>query len=310
MKAKSIHYTRNGHIELIQHDLAPLGDHQVALKGLYCGICSWDIATCRFGDKMPLPAPAGHEGVSVVEAVGSKVSGIQPGELYAFGGFHTRMQTSPAELEGKRLPDAAEDLAAWVVEPVSCCVTAMDTSPLRAGDKVAVVGCGFMGQVILQLLAQSFAAEVHAFDVIEERLQLAKSQWPRVMTHSIQEAESRFDNAFDIVYDTSGAQAGLDTAVTMTRPCGHVNLFGWLKGTEARFDPSAWHLKGITVCNSSPAGQLRDPFPPAIRLMENRMVQLRPLITHEVSMEEYPALMQSILNGDPHYVKGVVTLVE
>lgn len=309
MKTKSIRYTPNGDIELVTHDLPPLGDHEVALKGLYCGICSWDISTCRLGTKMPAPAPAGHEGISVVTEVGRKVSGIRPGEYYAFGGFHTTMHTSPADLMGKRLPHEPDDPASWIVEPVSCCVTAMDTSPLRAGDKVAVVGCGFMGQIILQLMDHSFAAEVHTFDLAEDRLELAKNL-NRVVTHPIQPEEDadEWNDAFDIVYDTTGNQNGLDMAVRMARAGGHINLFGWLKGTEARFDPSAWHLKGITICNSSPSGKLRDPFPAAIRLMASNMVRLRPLITHEVPMEGYASLMRSILDGNPDYVKGVVQL--
>lgn len=310
MKAKSIRYTPSGKIELSEYELPPLNDHEVALKGLYCGICSWDVSTCRLGEKMAAPAPPGHEGVSVVTEVGCKVTGIEPGQTYAYGGFQTHMHASPSDLKGKRLPDEPGDPAAWLVEPVSCCVTAMDTSPLRAGDKVAVVGCGFMGQIILQLLDHSFAAEVHAFDVVEDRLQLA-DDLNRVVKHPLKADSSPLadmEAAFDIVYDTTGAQGGLDAAVRMTRVGGHVNLFGWLKGTEASFDPSAWHLKGITVCNSSPSGQLRDPFPAAIRLMTQGIVRLRPLITHEATMETYAELMESILKGDSSYVKGVVSL--
>jgi len=258
---------------------------------------------------MAAPAPPGHEGVSMVTEVGSKVSGIEPGQYFAYGGFQTHMHASPSALKGKRLPDDPGDPATWLAEPVSCCVTAMDTSPLRAGDKVAVVGCGFMGQIILQLLDHSFAAEVHAFDVVEHRLQLV-DDLNRVVKHPLKTDSSLADMeaAFDIVYDTTGAQGGLDAAVRMARIGGHVNLFGWLKGTEASFDPSSWHLKGITVCNSSPSGQLRDPFPAAIRLMAQGIVRLRPLITHEVPMDGYAGLMRSILDGNPDYVKGVVHL--
>jgi len=309
MKARSIHYTPSGKIELIEKELPALKDHEVALKGLYCGICSWDVSTCRLGEKMIAPAPPGHEGISIVEQVGGKVTGIKKGQLYAYGGFQTLTHVTPAELVGRRIPDGASDPAAWVVEPVSCCVTAMDTSPLRAGDKVAVIGCGFMGQIILQLLNHCFASEVHAFDVVADRLKLL-DQLARVKVHTMGSSPdfSEMKDVFDIVYDTTGAQAGLDAAVSMTRTGGHVNLFGWLKGTEARFDPSAWHLKGITVCNSSPSGQLRDPFPAAIKLMAQDMVRLRPLITHEVPMEGYADLMDAILAGDPAYVKGIVKL--
>ena len=103
---------------------------------------------------------------------------------------------------------------------------------------------------------------------------------------------------------------GLDLATKIVRQGGLINLFGWIKGDEARFDPSLWHLGGFTVVNSSPSSRLRDPFPIAIRLIQSGFFDLRPLVTHVVSLNEYPSLMQAILSGDKSYVKGVVRLSE
>ena len=58
---------------------------------------------------------------------------------------------------------------------------------------------------------------------------------------------------------------GLDLAVDIARCGGRINLFGWIKGEEAHFNPSTWHLKGLSIVNSSPAARQRDTFPAAIR---------------------------------------------
>ena len=95
----------------------------------------------------------------------------------------------------------------------------------------------------------------------------------------------------DTVVDTSGAQSGLDLATDIVRRGGRINLFGWIKGDEARFDPSVWHGKGITVVNSSPSAALRDPFPAA----------------HVIPISEYPAFMTALTHGEiDGYLKGVV----
>ena len=60
--------------------------------------------------------------------------------------------------------------------------------------------------------------------------------------------------------------------------------------------------------NSAPASQIRDPFPPAIRMMAKGIIDLRPLVTHVVSLEEYPSLMKRLVKGEPSYIKGVVKL--
>ena len=60
--------------------------------------------------------------------------------------------------------------------------------------------------------------------------------------------------------------------------------------------------------NSSPAAQLRDPFPPAIRLIDKGIINLQPLVTHVVDIDEYPGFMAGVTTGQVDgYIKGVVT---
>lgn len=315
MKIRSVHYDRQGRISLVEREVGAPGPHEVLMKGINCGICAWDVATCKQGEAMPYPAPPGHEGLAEVVDMGVEVKGVTPGERYAVGGFQTHFLVHKDELAGRRLP--ASDLAPehWVVEPVSCCVTALDTSNLRVGDRVALIGCGFMGLIILQMLVHSGASEVHAIDVSARRVELAKQiGGDRVQTHVLDPSATADLGAklkkheLDIVFDTTGAQGGLDLATQAVRPGGQINLFGWIKGTSARFDPTDWHVHGYTVVNSSPSARVRDPFPPAIRLLASGIVDLRPLVTDVVPMDAYPALMERILKGDDGYVKGVVTL--
>ena len=108
--------------------------------------------------------------------------------------------------------------------------------------------------------------------------------------------------------DTSGAQSGLDLATDIVKRAGLINLFGWIKGTEARFNPSTWHGKAISIVNSSPGAQLRDPFPPAIRLIDKGIIDLVPLVTHAVPIDEFPSLLSDVTQGKASgFIKGVVT---
>jgi len=49
----------------------------------------------------------------------------------------------------------------------------MDTAALKAGERVALIGCGFMGLIFAQLLAKSPVARLAALDVDKARLRLA-----------------------------------------------------------------------------------------------------------------------------------------
>lgn len=303
-------YHNDGRIELYEHEVGDPGAGEVQLQGGACGICSWDLATVRWPDKVPI-APPGHEGVGYVAKIGPGVTGLKEGDRVAGGGFAS-IRNLPAS-QVYKIPESTLPDVFWIVEPVSCAVTGIDHCRLRAGDRIAVIGSGFMGLLILQGLLHSPLDQVVAIDVQQSRLDVARALGVRETFNAgaldraqlVAELKSR---EFDVVVDTSGNQAGLDLATDIVKRGGLINLFGWLKGHAATFDPTKWHGGGFTIVNSSPSARVRDPFPPAIRLMHRGVFDLSPLVTHCVPLADYPALMQSVIQGDVGYLKGVVTL--
>jgi threonine dehydrogenase-like Zn-dependent dehydrogenase len=311
MQAQTIRYTSNGNIELIEVDVSDPGQGEIQLTDGVCGICSWDIVTCKLGDKMYPMAPPGHEGMGIVSNIGPGVTGFEVGDRVAGGGFAT-VRNVPAD-RAYKLPDSdlADEL--WIVEPVSCVVTGLDHCRLRPGDKVVMIGAGFMGLMLLQGLLHSFAEQVVVLDIAQDRLDLAV-QLGAEEVYNLSDVDAPELAAalkarrFDIVVDSTGSQPGLDLAADIVKSGGLINLFGWIKGQRASFDPTKWHVGGFTVVNSAPGSKIRDTFPVAIEMMDSGTIDLEPLVTHVVPLADYPALMKQILAGDSSYVKGVVTL--
>lgn len=311
MKSTSVHYSPGGSIELREQTVTDPNANEVQLQGGACGICSWDIATVKLGEQMQPKAPPGHEGVGYVVKVGRDVTGLKEGDRVAGGGFSTIRNLTASQVY--KLPESST-LADehWLVEPVSCVVTGLEHCRLRPGDRVAVIGTGFMGLLLLQGLRHSAVSEIVAIDVRASRLELAQRLGVNAIYNAGHLAEAdladALELAFDVVVDTTGVQAGLDLASRLVKKGGLINLFGWLKGEKASFNPTAWHLGGFTVVNSSPSSALRDPFPAAIRLIHNGVFDLQALVTHVETLEKYPALMDNIVKGDETYLKGVVKL--
>jgi threonine dehydrogenase-like Zn-dependent dehydrogenase len=311
MQNYTIRYEDDGTINFVEMDISDPGEGEVQIQNGACGICSWDIATAKLGSKMKPKAPAGHEGVGYVVKVGRGVTTIKEGDRVAGGGFAT-VRNLGAERVYK-IPDSTLADEYWIVEPVSCAVTGLDHCRLKPGDRVAVIGAGFMGLLILQGLLHMPTDQLVAIDINSDRLNLAQKLgvpeiYNSATTNHAELAETLKMREFDVVVDTSGSQVGLDLATDIVKRGGLINLFGWIKGQSAAFDPTKWHLGGFIVVNSSPSSRLRDPFPPAIRLIHQGIIDLRPLITHVVPLNNYPVLMKKIVGGDPSYVKGVVTL--
>ena len=310
MQAKNVRYKAGGGAEIVEVDVRDPGPGEVQVEVAACGICSWDIQTFKSGSDSPYAAPPGHEGIGYVAKLGDGVEGVAIGQRVAGGGFG-RLRNLPANRLYK-IPNSNLADQHWIVEPVSCVVTGMDHCRLKAGERLAMVGCGFMGLMMIQGLAGAGADQLIALDVDDKRLQLAL-EFGATEAHNV--AADGFDavradlrgRGIDTVVDTSGAQRGLDLATDIVRRAGRINLFGWIKGTEATFNPSTWHGKAITLVNSSPAAQMRDPFPPAIRLIANGTIDLRRLVTHVVDIDDYPQFMAGVTSGEVRgYIKGVV----
>jgi threonine dehydrogenase-like Zn-dependent dehydrogenase len=313
VQATAIRYRDDGGIELLEVPVADPGPGEVQVRAGACGICAWDVSTARYGSGMRPMAPPGHEGVGYVVKVGRDVADLKEGDRVAGGGFAT-VRNLPVGRVYKLPPSPLAD-EHWIVEPVSCVVTGLDHCRLRPGDRVAVIGAGFMGLLLLQGLLRAPVGALAAVDVAQARLDLARTLGVAATYNAAAiERDQLVDDlkrqAFDVVVDASGSQAGLDLAADVVRRGGLINLFGWIKGETATFDPTKWHGGGFTIVNASPAARLRDPFPPAIRLIEQGVFDLRPLVTHVAPLGEYPALMRQILAGDPTYLKGVITLSE
>lgn len=307
MKFKNVRYTEGGGAEIVQQEIGEPGPGEIQVENSACGICSWDLQTFRAGGF----APPGHEGVGYVTKLGPGVEGIEIGQRVCGGGFG-RLRNAPARSVYK-IPDSNMADQHWIVEPVSCVVTGMDHCELKAGQRLAMVGCGFMGLMMVQGLAGMGADQLIALDIDDAKLELAR-QFGATEAYNVTEPgfddikRDLFSRGIDVVADTSGSQQGLDLATDIVKRGGRINLFGWIKGTEATFNPSTWHGKGITIVNSSPSARVRDPFPAAIRLIQNGVIDLKPLVTHVVSIDEFPDFMRGVTTGEVDgYIKGVVT---
>ncbi len=306
MKTQTIRYGENGGVEIIDINVSDPQVGEVQVQHAACGVCAWDLATFRNGGY----APPGHEGVGYVTKVGSGVSDIEEGMRVASVelGFDGIKNCPTEDIYVLPESDLADEY--WLVEPVSCVVTGLDTAPLRPADNVAVIGCGFMGLMFVQALSRFYTHDLIAIDLVEKRLKLSKSFGAK-LTYNPKEIETSEliaelkARSIDVVFDCSGKAAGLNLATKIVRRGGHINLFGCIR-EEVTFNGGEWHGGAFNLVSSSPGAKIRDTFPPAIRFLERGHIDLRPLITHIVSLEDYPALLKEATGGDGSYIKGVV----
>jgi threonine dehydrogenase-like Zn-dependent dehydrogenase len=308
MKCRSIRYAPGGGVEIIDAaDVAPPGDHEVQLQALACGICAWDLHVYRNGSDWSV-CP-GHEGIARVIAVGPGATRFREGDWVTGCGLGVTELCNMSEYSLYKVPSIGAP-EHWIIEPVSCIVTGLDHSALRAGDRLAVVGCGFMGLMFVQALSKSLVDRLVAIDIDPARLEMARTFGATdVIDARSADVGSLQSLSLDTVIDCSGSQNGLNLSSQIVRKGGRLNLFGWNHGT-GQFPGDLWHMNGITVVNSAPNSAVRDPWPVAIRMLERGQIDLKPLVSHVVPLEEYPSLLALACQKNSGYLKGVVKLAD
>ncbi len=258
---------------------------EVLVRILGNGVCAGDVgkfkhAHGRLGHELLL----GHEASGEVAAAGSRVEMFKPGELVtALGGFFAEYHSfSPDQLV--RLPDGLDPLYA-LGEPTACCVHAMGRSRITPGDRVALVGCGFMGLVCLQLARLQGAAAIVALDISSSRRAMAMrlGATQTLAPERVDMSGKDFEGEYDVVIEAAGTQSALDLCGCLVRQHGVILIVGhhYSEGGMRRVYMNQWNVKALDVVNGHVRrnDEKRDAMARAMMLIAERRLVVEPLAT-------------------------------
>jgi L-iditol 2-dehydrogenase len=175
------------------------------------------------------------------------------------------------------LPPALSDADGALLEPLGVALHALDLGHLRAGESAAVIGCGPIGLMLIQLLRASGASVVLAADPLPHRLAAAI----RLGAEPLAEPAPDVATAFEV----AGTDAAVDTAITVVRPGGRVVLVGIPDGDRTSFRASAARRKGLTIALSR---RMNETYPRAIALAASGRVDLSGLVTLRLPLAAAP----------------------
>jgi L-iditol 2-dehydrogenase len=175
------------------------------------------------------------------------------------------------------LPDALSDADGALLEPLGVALHALDLGHLRLGQSAAVVGCGPIGLMLIQLLLAGGTARVVAADPLPHRRQAAARFGAQAA--GPEPAGDGVDTAFEV----AGTDDAVDAAMTVVRPGGRVVLAGIPDGDRTSFRASVARRKGLTIAMSR---RMNDAYPRAIALAASGRVDLGSLVTRTAPLTE------------------------
>jgi propanol-preferring alcohol dehydrogenase len=262
------------------------GPGQVLVRVEAAGLCHTDIHAARgeWPVKATLPLIPGHEGVGVVEAVGStEVEGIAVGDRvavpwlgwscgqcrYCNDGRETlcaRQLRTGYTINGsyadyvigyaRHVVKVPDEVSSFDAAPLTCAgVTtykAVKVSGARPASLVAVIGVGGLGHLGVQY-ARIAGAEVVAVDISEDRLKTAQDLGADHLVHTGEQdpvAEIQKLGGADAVILTAASPEPVAQAYGALAPGGTLVFVGLPKQDQVNVPIFGTVLNGITLRGS------------------------------------------------------------
>ena len=198
------------------------------------------------------------------------------------------------------VPHSVDDASAALAEPLAFVLRGIHEMELRAGDTVAVIGCGPIGLKFVRMLSRR-GVRVIALARRAEPLRLAKhlgatatinvSEVPdpiaavRALTDELRGA--------DAVVEAAGNPVTWRQAVEMVRRGGVVNFFSGLpSGTKVEIEPAAIHYSEIKLI--SPFHHTPRFFREALEAIRRGDISASEFVTEEIALAQLPQAFEKM----------------
>jgi NADPH2:quinone reductase len=280
------------------------------------GVCGSNLPVWQgrpwFGYPLEPGAP-GHEAWGSVEAIGSEVTEVTPGDRVALLSTHAFAEYDMCSVgDLVRLP--ADFRREFPGEPLACAVNAFHRAGIVQGNRVAVVGVGFLGAVLVAL-AHSAGAAVTAFSRREFARDVASRMGAdrTIPFSSVEQARhdaQRHDAEFDCVIEAVGTQEALDLASELPRVRGRLVIAGYHQDGPRSVNMQSWNWRGIDVINAherDPREYLRG-MQRAVDLVSTGALDPSPLFTHRVPLDSIGDALELLDTRPDGFMKALVMM--
>lgn len=313
MKTQGIFFQGKGDIGLRDVDLRDPEYDEIQARLLVSGICTgeiWYHANHTFDQ----PVLTGHEGIGIVTKVGREVSGFREGDLISTPIYRWLLDANLRADKCIKLSGTPADMDSYIIEPVYCAVNCLHYTAPYPGDRIIVFGAGYMGLLIIQLLARYPLCELVAVDLKEKNLQLAR-QFGATTTINLKDPlsgeilKAMPAKPYDIAVECSGAGQALDWCTRLAGPGGKLVIFA-NHHADRLVDARKWHASGLTILSITPTMAINDnllkPFTRAENLMFQGKISQENLVNFKYNYRDIKRAMDESAAKPDGFIKSMI----
>lgn len=202
------------------------------------------------------------------------------------------------------VPDSFDAATAVLLETLGVAIHAVDLARVRLLETVAVLGCGPVGLLLVQLARLSGAAKVFAVDPVGYRAELAGTLGADQYFASFADVvDATAGRGVDLVLEATDSPLGFEHAARACRIGGRVVLVGIPEGNQYALTASEVRRRGLSVKFSR---RMPDVYPRAIALAASGRVTLAPLASHSFPLEEATRAFELQAAREDGVIKAII----
>jgi len=304
-------YYNNKDVRVEQFPKPKINSEELLVKVMASGICGSDVMEWYRIKKAPIVL--GHEIAGEVVKVGKKVKDYKKGDRvfvshhvpcntceYCLNDSHTACDTLHTTnfypggfAEYLRVPEINVDRGVYVlpdnmsyaegtfIEPLACVYRGQRKAEVKQGNKVLVLGSGISGLLHIALAKATGTGNITAIDINDYRLEKALEFGADEAIHSKDYKVEKFDK----VFLCTGAKPAIEQALQSVERGGALEFFAPAnQGLEVNIPVNDFWRNEVTVMTSY--GASPKDLKTAIELIDNKRVNVKGMVTHELSLEE------------------------
>lgn len=301
--------------------LPKIGAQEILVEMKACGVCGSDLMGWYLKTRAPLVL--GHEPSGIVAEAGSEVEGFEAGDrvfvhhhvaclgcyycrrgAYTLceqfarthldpGGFaeYFRVPAPNLQKDTLRIPQGISFEEATLIEPVGCCIRALNKCNVQASDTAVVVGAGPSGIIMTMLLRIFGASQVMVTDFVDYRLKAAEhlgaDSTINPETESLIDAvkEATDGRGADVVIVTAPNVHAYLTGIELCRKGGTLCVFAPTQPEDfMRLSLNKLFFSEIRLVPSYSTSHIETRI--ALKLIRTKRVEAEELITHRFPLSK------------------------
>ena len=315
-------------------DIPKPKEDEALIRVIYSAVCGTDHHIYSWNpwaqSNVKLPHILGHEFVGEVVEIGRSISQVKVGDIvsaetHIFCGICKQCLTGnqgickSMKLLGIHTPGSfaeyitVPEKVLWrnpkdiplkhcaVQEPLGVALEGVLAEDI-SGKSVLVTGCGPIGLFAIAVARASGASEIYASDVKEYRLSLAKEVGADKVINpketNLVEAtlEYTHGDGVDVLIECSGSPKALRSGLEALTKGGRVSLVG-LFGQEINLEPNSLLVFKAARVYGISGRKIFSTWWKVRELLEKRKLNIDPIITHELPLEEFEKAMHLVEDG-------------